>query len=92
MESQFSTPSKDCIQEDVTSTPDKKTKTKPQERQTPDISHLVYVKRTWKAELILSNGMTRDFAHKADDLNEFLNIISTKFAKGYKIQSIIGGG
>jgi len=43
MESQFSTPSKDCIQEDVTSTPDKKTKTKPQERQTPDISHLVYV-------------------------------------------------
>jgi hypothetical protein len=96
MEGQFSTPSKDCIQdgaeEVAVEAKEQKPKTKTAERQTPDISHLVYVKRVWKAELLLSNGMTREFACKADELNDFLNIISEKFKKGYKIVSIIGGG
>lgn len=91
METQFSTPSKDCVQ-DTESEKEVKPKVKATERQTPDISHLIYVKRSWKAELLLSNGMTREFTHKADELNDFLNIISEKFKKGYKIISIIGGG
>jgi hypothetical protein len=90
MTEQFSTPSKDCITEDE----QKKTVKPPSKKASdkPDISHLVYIRRSWKAEIKTSKGTLTEFSHKADELNEFLAIIKEKFTPGYHIMSIIGGG
>ena len=90
-DTQFSTPSKDCISEEkeVVATPEPNKK---KHKDKPDISHLIYVRRTWKADLKLSSGRLREYSHKADDINEFLAIIKENFKEGYQILSIIGGG
>ena len=88
MAESFSTPSKDCITEEKQETlkPVKKNNDK------PDISHLPYVRRVWKADIKMENGKLREYSHKADELNEFLAIIKENFKPGYHIMSIIGGG
>lgn len=89
-EDKFTTPSKDCIIDDtkdsVTVKPAKR------ERDRPDISHLPYVLRTWKAEIKTASGKIRHFAHKADELIEFEAIIKSNLKEGERVVGIIGGG
>ena len=90
-EDKFSTPSKDCITDDTKESGHAKQPTK-RERDKPDVSHLPYVLRTWKAEIRTASGKIRHFAHKADELIEFEAIIKNNLKEGERVVGIIGGG